>query len=144
MLKKISSLLFIALAIIAPIANAQTPASTKNHHVIFVVTSADPDDWNTAMILTLHFLQGIKPEPAEVEVLAYGAGIPIMAKGAPTAAQMADLQKLGVHFVACENAMRAHNITKADLLPGVTSVPSGIVELVRKQEAGYSYVKVGK
>jgi intracellular sulfur oxidation DsrE/DsrF family protein len=46
--------------------------------------------------------------------------------------------------VACENAMRAHHILSSDLLSGVTTVPSGIVELVRKQEAGYAYVKVGE
>jgi hypothetical protein len=123
---------------------AQAPTGSKTHHVIFVVTSADPEDWSTAMVLVNHFLEGIKPEAAEVEVLAYGPGIPIMAKGAPTASDLAALEKLGVRFVACENAMRAHHILKTDLLPGVTSVPSGVVELVRRQEAGYVYVKVGR
>jgi hypothetical protein len=96
------------------------------------------------MVLADHFLAGVKPEPAEVEVLAYGGGIDTLKKGAPTAQAIADLEKLGVHFVACENAMRMHHIEKADLLPGVTSVPSGVVELVRKQEDNWSYVKVGR
>jgi intracellular sulfur oxidation DsrE/DsrF family protein len=145
MVKKLSTLLLCTLFCLT--LTPQAPAQTKTHHVIFVVTSADKDDWNTAMLLADHFLAGIRPEPADVEVLAYGPGIDIMAKGAttnPIAAQMAALQKLGVHFVACENAMRAHHILKADLLPGVTSVPSGVVELVRRQEAGYAYVKVGR
>ena len=37
-----------------------------------------------------------------------------------------------------------HHIAAGDLLPGVKSVPSGVVELVQRQEAGWSYVKVGK
>lgn len=139
MLKKSFLLLFALAMAIIPLH-----AQSKTHHVVFVVTSGDQADWQTAMTLADHFLAGIKPETAEVEVLAYGPGISVLAKGAPTAPQLADLLKLGVHFVACENAMQAHNLTKADLLPGVTSVPSGVVELVRKQEAGWAYVKVGR
>jgi intracellular sulfur oxidation DsrE/DsrF family protein len=112
--------------------------------VVFVVTSADHDDWQSAMILADHFLDGVKPVPSEVEVLAYGGGIDILKTGAETSKELASLQKKGVHFVACENAMRAHHISKAELQPGVSSVPSGVVELVEKQEAGWSYVKVGR
>ena len=122
--------------------SAQT--ASHAHRVIFVVTSPDHDDWSSAMVLADHYLAGIKPETAEVEVLAYGPGIDILKTGAETAGQMAAGQKLGIHFVACENAMRAHHIAKTELLPGVTTVPSGVVDLVQKQEAGWSYVKVGR
>jgi intracellular sulfur oxidation DsrE/DsrF family protein len=37
--------------------------------------------------------------------------------------------------------MRKHNITKADLLPVAVTVPSGVAELVLKQEQGWSYLK---
>lgn len=134
--------ILFTLGLSPAVLSAQQTAHT--HHVIFVVTSPDQDDWQTAMILADHFLAGVKPEPSEIEILAYGPGIDLLKQGSPTAQPLADLEKLGVHFVACETAMRAHHIAKADLLPGVTSVPSGVVELVRKQEAGWSYVKVGR
>ncbi len=121
-----------------------TLSAQSTHHVLFVVTSPDHDDWQSAMLLADHFLANVKPEPSEIEILAYSGGIDLLKQDAPTAQQLADLEKLGVHFVACETAMRAHHIAKADLLPGVTSVPSGVVELVRKQESGWSYVKVGR
>jgi intracellular sulfur oxidation DsrE/DsrF family protein len=142
MLKRIGLGFFLLCAMVGAGVRAQAPAG--GHRVVFVVTSADHQDWESAMILADHFLAGVKPEKAEVEVLAYGGGIDILKTGAETAKSLADLEKQGVHFVACENAMRAHHISKAELLPGVTSVPSGVVELVRKQEAGWSYVKVGK
>ncbi len=142
MVRKISA--FMLAAIFCLTLTPKAPAQNTTHHVIFVVTSSDQNDWNTAMVLANHFLDGIQPDAATVEVLAYGGGIGIMAKTAPTGPQLAELQKRGVHFVACENAMRAHHILSSDLLSGVTTVPSGIVELVRKQEAGYAYVKVGE
>ncbi len=119
-------------------------AQAKVHHVVFVVTSPEEADWSTAMTLADHFIAGVKPDATDVEVLAYGPGIESLKAGAPEAPELAALEKQGVHFVACESAMRAFHIAKADLLPGVTSVPSGVVELVRRQEAGYSYVKVGR
>jgi intracellular sulfur oxidation DsrE/DsrF family protein len=140
MLKKIAVLLVCAFCCLTLAASAQT----RTHKVIFVITSPDQNDWSTATTLADHFLAGIKPEPADVEVLSYGPAIPILAKNSPIAKEIADLEKLGVHFVACRNAMRAFKIAETDLLPGVTSVPSGVVELVRRQEAGYSYVKVGR
>ena len=44
--------------------------------------------------------------------------------------------------VACENTMRQKSIRKEDLLPNVGTVPSGAVEVVRKQQRdGYAYFK---
>jgi hypothetical protein len=39
--------------------------------------------------------------------------------------------------------MRMRKVTKADLLDGVGTVPAGVVEIVKKQEAGWIYVKAG-
>jgi len=142
MIKRAAALLVCICALFC--FNLTASAQNKVHKVIFVVTSPDQGDWSTATTLADHFIAGIKPEATEVEVLSYGPAIPILAKGSPVAKEIADLEKLGVHFVACRNAMRAHKIAESDLLPGVTSVPSGVVELVLKQEAGYSYVKVGR
>ena len=49
----------------------------------------------------------------------------------------------GVAFVACENTMRKKKITKEQLLPFVTTVDSGVAEVVRKQEQGWSYIRSG-
>ena len=48
---------------------------------------------------------------------------------------------LGVRFAACENTMRDKSIPKEGLLPGVVTVPSGAVEIVRKQQNGYGYFR---
>jgi intracellular sulfur oxidation DsrE/DsrF family protein len=52
-----------------------------------------------------------------------------------------DLTKEGVVFVACENSMKKYNINKADLLSAALTIPSGVAELVLKQEQGWSYLK---
>src|SRR4051812_10045533 len=86
----------------------------------------------------------LKEEPgARVEVVCHAAGIALVEKARsdhPDA--VAALIKKGVSFVACENTMRQKSIRKEDLLPGVGTVPSGAVEVVRKQRKdGYAYFK---
>jgi intracellular sulfur oxidation DsrE/DsrF family protein len=78
----------------------------------------------------------------EIEVVCHGAGIGLLVKEQSRhAAEVERLHKQGVRFAACENTMREKSIAKESLLPGVVTVPSGAVEVVRKQQEGYGYFK---
>ena len=50
----------------------------------------------------------------------------------------------GVVFAACENTMRRKQLERKDLVELATTVPSGVSEVVRKQAAGYAYIKSGE
>ena len=45
--------------------------------------------------------------------------------------------------VKASNLMRKHNITADMLLKVAGTVPSGVVEVITKQEEGWSYLKSG-
>jgi intracellular sulfur oxidation DsrE/DsrF family protein len=49
----------------------------------------------------------------------------------------------GVEFVACEFSMKDRNLTKDEILPEAGFVKGGIIEIVTKQEEGWSYIKSG-
>ncbi len=78
-----------------------------------------------------------------VEVVCHGAGIGLVEKSRTDHAEAIEtLMKKGVRFVACENTMRQKSIRKEDLVPGVGTVGSGAVEVIRKQrKEGYAYFK---
>lgn len=79
---------------------------------------------------------------ADIEVVCHGGGIGLVVKEKTAhAAEVERLAKAGVRFAACENTMREKGIKKEDLLPGVGTVPSGAVEVVRKQQEGYGSFK---
>lgn len=79
---------------------------------------------------------------AEIVVVCHGGGIGLVVKDkSEHADEVARLIKEGVRFAACENTMRDKSIPKENLLPGVTTVPSGAVEVIRKQQEGYGYFK---
>jgi len=79
---------------------------------------------------------------AEIEVVCHGGGIGLVVKDkSDHADEVARLVKEGVRFAACENTLRDKSIPKESLLAGVTTVPSGAVEVIRKQSEGYGYFK---
>src|ERR1700690_3282385 len=50
----------------------------------------------------------------------------------------------GVVLDACQNSMRLRKVTTEDLFPFASQVDSGVAELIRKQEAGWSYIRAGE
>lgn len=79
---------------------------------------------------------------AKIEVVSHGEGMTLIQKSkSEHAEKIAALIKQGVQFVGCENTMQKKSIEKGDVLTGVTTVPSGAVEVLRKQQEGYGYFR---
>lgn len=79
---------------------------------------------------------------ATIEVVCHGGGIGLLVKDETDHAdEVARLIKEGVRFAACENTLRDKSIPKENLLPDVTTVPSGAVEVIRRQQEGFGYFK---
>lgn len=55
--------------------------------------------------------------------------------------ELVDLQRHRVVIAVCQNTLRQKQIPESALIAGITLVPSGQGELVRKQLEGYAYVK---
>jgi intracellular sulfur oxidation DsrE/DsrF family protein len=141
---KLRNLLLLFLAFTFGLAASGQTTPAKTHHVVFAVTSGDVIDWQMTLGNARNLIAGLKPEPVEVEIVSYSAGIMMIKGDSAVAADIAALQAQGVKFVACQNAMRFHKLELKDLLPGVTPVPAGIVEVVTKQEQGWTYIKGGR
>ena len=57
--------------------------------------------------------------------------------------QIMNLVKKGVIFAACNNSLKSRNIDRKRVMPRAIIVPVAILELVKKQEEGWAYIKVG-
>ena len=141
-MKKRNVLLLAACVLLCLSGKAFSQA--KVHHVVFAVTSGDETDWKMTLANIRNLMAGLKPDTTEVEVIAYAQGLNLVKKDSSMAAEIAPLQEQHVRFVACQNSMRLMHVEAKDLLAGSEPVPSGIVELVKKQEAGWAYVKGGR
>ena len=79
---------------------------------------------------------------AQIEVVCHGEGLSMLnTKESQHSDLVKSLMKRGVGFVACENTMKKKSVTKSDLIEGSATVPSGAVEVIRKQGAGYGYFR---
>ncbi len=55
--------------------------------------------------------------------------------------QIISFHKKGVVMAVCNNALKNRNIKPERVIPEATIVPVAILELVKKQEEGWSYIK---
>lgn len=141
-MKRILILAGIALAAVVALAAASSNGAAR-HRIVFELTSAEPDTWNALLNNVENVRRALGEERTEVEVVVHGKGLGFVKPGKQELGErMKQLAKAGVVFSACENTMRRQNVVRADLLPFVTTVDSGVAEIVRKQEAGWSYLRV--
>ena len=120
----------------------QSSAQQRPYNIVFDLTTSDTGTHQRVIrwingILTSH------PD-AKIEVVFYGKALDMIVKGKSTVS--GDVIKLGtgkkVTFAVCEHAMQVFNISKNQLVDGVTTVPDALYELIIKQADGYGYIKV--
>lgn len=115
----------------------------KIHNVVIQLNTADTASWSS-VIGNIKNIQKVWPNNLNIEVVVHGKAIEFLVKDKTyftNDIQMLSLQ--GVKFNACENTMRKHNITVDMLIKVASTVPSGVAEVIMKQEQGWSYLKSG-
>ncbi|MBU6257517.1 MAG: DsrE family protein [Burkholderiales bacterium] len=130
----------LALASILALSGAAHAAPSAARHVVFQVSEANPQSWNLTLN-NAHNVQAQLGPQARIEIVAYGPGIRMLKLESPVAARIAEALGDHVQVNACQATMKAQQLTQADMLPGIGYVPSGVVELMKKQSEGYAYIR---
>ncbi len=133
--------LILALALTAP---SQTP-QTRRHQVVLQMNVDNLDSWNQLFANIQNIQAVFGADKIQIEVVAYGKGLSLLLKtNSAFEERMKRAIDSGVILAACQNTMRIRKVTTEDLFPFAAQVDSGVAELIRKQEAGWSYVRVGE
>jgi len=115
----------------------------KMHKVVMQLNSADTAVWSSTLG-NIRNLQKVWPGNVEIEVVVHGKALNfLVASKSHLVAEIATMTNQGVVFNACENTMHKYGIIKEMLITTAGSVPSGVAELILKQEEGWSYLKTG-
>lgn len=130
-----------AVALAPAIASAQTKTSGAKNKVVFQMSDNDPMRWNLALNNMRNLQIDLGDDDVELELVAYGPGIGMLKGDSPVAKRISEALKTGAKIVACENTMKGQKLVYADMLPDIGYVPSGVVELMRKQQQGYAYIR---
>lgn len=131
------------LSLIVAIVSFQSAFTQSTpYHVVFDLTSGD----TTTHQRVIRWIAGIHHDypDTKIEVVFYGKSLPMVQTGKSTVASGIQQFAAGnnVKFAVCEQAMKGQKVEKSMLLPGVTTVPNGIYELITKQSEGFGYIKV--
>ena len=125
-------------------AQAQTgvvnPAAAKNK-VVFQVSDADPAKWNLALNNAKNVQEDLGADAVQLEIVVYGPGIGMLKQDSVAGNRVGDALKKGVAIVACENTMTTQKLAQEDMLPNIGYVKAGVVELMKKQQEGYAYIR---
>jgi uncharacterized protein len=116
-------------------------AQAKPVKIVFDVTSRDTLTQQTA-IRHVSLMAESYPQ-SYFEVVIYGGALNMVVNGKSTVTKA--IQKLEsntkVSFKVCEYTMKRAGVDKSQLLPGVGTVPDGIIEIVTRQGEGWGYIK---
>ena len=128
------------------IANAQEhqpSARGKMHKVVMQLNTADTASWSS-LIGNVKHLQEHWPGKVKIEVVVHGKALTFLVKGKThLASEIMHLASATVQFMACENTMKKYGVTSDMLLDGINTVPSGVSEIILKQEKHWGYLKAG-
>jgi intracellular sulfur oxidation DsrE/DsrF family protein len=148
LMKTIALAALFALPLTGTTTEPNKQPTNQMHKVVFEVAIDGAEKWEAALRNVENVQKSLGAKTTTIEVVAHGKGIGMLlaATAAANSEMKTTVEKLhasGVVFAACENTMKKMQITKDQLVPLATTVDSGVSEVIRKQEAGYAYIKSG-
>ena len=139
-MKTILMAAFLALCLASGCATLDPAPGAKNR-VVIQVSDNDPAKWNLALNNARNLQSDLGAANVQIEIVAYGPGLNMVKSGSAVASRIDESVLGGMNIVACENTMANTRVTKEQILPGVNYVGAGVVQIMRRQQQGWSYLR---
>jgi hypothetical protein len=123
--------------------NTNSYAQKKQHKLVFDMAGSDTAD-HSGVIRQVNNVLKASPQ-TKVEVVFHGKAVYALVKDKTTVQDKIDDLVNNKHVViaACNNSLNRLKLTKEDLISSAIVVPVAMLELMDKQEKGWSYIKAG-
>ena len=135
-------LIVLAFFLLSPflLKSQEGVVDLAEHKVIFQLTTADT---NVHKMLLKQFGNLLTAAPnTHIEVVCHGPGISMMQSALSIVhPKITEMKAKGVNFVVCENALRERKVSKEEIVPEANFVKAGILEVIQKQEQGWTYIR---
>ncbi|MBK7433166.1 MAG: DsrE family protein [Chitinophagaceae bacterium] len=140
-MKRVLFALFVLLSALTGMAQADNNAK-RVHRIVFQL-STDDTLAQKALMKQLNNITTVAPG-TKIEVVCHGPGLGMLITGKTIVQEkIRQMKDKGVDFVACEFSMSERKVTKEQIIPEAGFVKAGIIEIVTRQEEGWSYIKSG-
>ena len=114
---------------------------SQKEKLVVQVSDSDPKKWNLALNNIKNVQDVLGKDKVDIELVVYGPGIDMLKLESTAGNRVNDAIASGIKVVACENTMEAQKLTKGDMLKSIGYVPAGVIELMKKQQQGYAYIR---
>lgn len=133
-MKKTVFILFVLVAAIT--------VKAQNHKIVFQLTTDDTLA-HKSLMKQLNNIITVVPG-TKIEVVCHGPGLTmLMTDRSVVQEAIRKMKARDIEFVACEFSMSERNVPREKIIAEAAFVKAGIIEVVSKQEAGWSYIKSG-
>src|SRR5438094_5806653 len=122
------------------IAFSEQVAAAANK-VVVQVSDADPAKWSLALNNVRNLQADLGAKNVDIEIVAYGPGIGMLKTDSVVGNRIGEALGAGVKIVACENTMRGQKLNRPDMLEGIGYVKAGVVEIMQRQQQGWTYLR---
>jgi intracellular sulfur oxidation DsrE/DsrF family protein len=123
-------------------ANETVAIETRQHKIVFQLTTDDTLA-HKSLMKQLNNITSVAPD-TKIEVVCHGPGLSMLMKEKSIVREkIQQLKKKNIEFAACEFSMSEKNIPKEKIISEAVFVKAGIIEIVTRQEQGWSYIKSG-
>jgi intracellular sulfur oxidation DsrE/DsrF family protein len=120
---------------------AQAQPAAQRSKVVIQVSDGDPAKWNLALNNARNIQADLGSANVDIEIVAYGPGIGMLKFDSPVASRIGEAGAAGVKVMACENTMKGQKLVRSDMLDGIGYVAAGVVEIMQRQQQGWSYLR---
>jgi len=133
--------LVAGLAGFATAPAALAAGKTALSHIVIQVSDADPGKWQLALNNAQNVQEALGKDKVTVEIVAYGPGLRMFTTDSKVAGGINGALDNNVELSACAVTMKKMKLTKADLIGGVAVVPGGVIEIMKRESEGWSYLR---
>ena len=113
----------------------------RRDRIVMQVTDGEPARWVLALSNARNVQAELGKGNVDIEIVVYGPAIDMLKMESVVGPNVAEALAAGVKVVACENTMLGQHLERADMLPGIDYVKTGLVRLMRRQQEGYVYIR---
>jgi uncharacterized protein len=144
-MKKLLFTMLLITSVVFVIAQVNKQDSIDNltqHKIVFQLSNNDTLS-HKALMKQLGNITSVAPN-TQIEVVCHGPGLDMLVNGKSTVHdKISHFTQKGIQFLACEFSMSERKVEKEKIIKEASFVKAGIIEIVSKQEQGWSYIKSG-
>lgn len=140
----------LLLAVLAPAAHAEKvgadrtvagKAAATQNRIVIQINEDDTKKWHAVLGNIRNIQAELGKDKVRIAVVVIGHGLGMLTIESLSATDVQDAIATGVEFLACGNSLKAQQVELADLVEGVKVTKAGYVELMRRQQQGWAYLR---